>query len=363
MRIATAIARLNALPALHRAIASALAVGVIAASCLLPLLLPPQFTSFAVLANHPTAAQFDGDNAQLAAQASAILSGLLDSDLLDSGLLDSGQLDTHSQSNLASTGPSTPANSRELAAAERQVTLTQLSPTQLRLTYTGRSETQAQAAVEACAALLLAWRAHTSEVGRQPAKPQPQDHAATPPSTSDPSQDREQALLRVTIAVLDARIAELRAGQQTGTAQESTAQARAATGAKAQSQIPALLHQRQVLLARLAESPKNAPQQNALQPDAPPQAPITNHRDASSAALESPSSAQFTLMQPATPAQPSPSFPPQWRSWGILAGILLGFAYLAFALWLFRPIQDIAALQKLLPGEILLAGSIGDFHS
>ena len=346
MRTATVIARLHALPARHKAIAAALAGCVISASCMLPALLPPRYTSFAVLSYHPPAANLAGESNEAAAQAAAILA---DQTLTDQIRADQIQAD-QAQADQLDTQPGPPASpapnsasSLTLAAASKQVRISQISPTELRLTYSGPDVLQARPAVQACVSLLRSWRPHVHS-----ATPEARIQPPAPPKPSDPAQEREQALLRVTIAVFDTRIAELHTLQQEKSADQATLQ----------KQMTQLQSQRKVLEGRLAESNSSASQPGASQPAA-----SSSQSHAPASALESPANTPpFTLIEPATPAQPSPTFTPQMRTYGILAGILAGLLYLTIALWLFRPLQDIAALQKLLPRQIRLVGAIGDLR-
>jgi hypothetical protein len=301
--ITTSIARLSALPRRHRLVAGGLAVFIPLASLCVALLLPVTYKSSALVAFHSTEPAADR---QPLAQASSLLEEILRSP--------SNSIGDQQQDPLQASAPD---------LIRHQLAISQIDPSTLRITATASSSQHAQSLAQAVADQLISRQRIDPEQATAEAKPDSLAAAASQTEkTFDPASAREEALLRVTIAVLDARIAESR-----GRLQQSHPRS-------LETDLGRLQNQRAILLKRLRET---------LQAGSTPVK-------------------AFTLRQRATQGRQISAFRSQIVIGGILAGALLSLFYIAIALWHFRPISSPAALESLLSREILLVGTIGEFQ-
>jgi hypothetical protein len=83
------------------------------------------------------------------------------------------------------------------------------------------------------------------------------------------------------------------------------------------------------------------------------------HANSANAAKTVPTArSPFQILEHAVAAQPIDGGRFLFASLGITAGIVLGFLYLAFALWWFRVVQGVATLEKFVPAEVAYVGAI-----
>ena len=127
------------------------------------------------------------------------------------------------------------------------------------------------------------------------------------------------------------------------------------------------LHKQQTLiLARLKETEREA--RSRPRPELPLQAAAVSPSEtrtalkAADAGVPMAPHAAFVLVEPAT----APRLASDWRAsaerQGFMLALLGGALYLAIALWRFRPIHGLQALEALLPKEVIFVGGIPEAH-
>jgi hypothetical protein len=163
------------------------------------------------------------------------------------------------------------------------------------------------------------------------------------PKSQDPDQAKEQALLRVTIAVLDVKTAELASqlrkmrtlgpfGEQGQVSSEKTTREQQMN---LEVQIKRLEDQKLVVAHRLDET---VTEERRLKTLTRPSAPEERYTDAHAV--------RNARVQTA--------------AMSISLGFLCGLLYVAVALWRFRPVRNVEALKRVLDRNHLLLGTIGE---
>jgi hypothetical protein len=163
------------------------------------------------------------------------------------------------------------------------------------------------------------------------------------PKSQDPDQAKEEALLRVTIAVLDVKTAELDSRlrkMQTPSSSGDPEQVNSNKTIREQqinleAQVKRLQDQKLVVEHRLDEMAKDERRPKTL---TSPSASAERYTDAHVA--------RDTRVQTA--------------ALSISLGFLCGLLYVAVALWRFRPVRNVEALKRVLDMNQLLVGTIGE---
>jgi len=353
VKIAMVTARFAALPALHKAIAALLTLAIAAGGLSWEFLQPAEYTSSAVLRFDTTANP--ELNQQLANQgpvkvATAILSHPLQA---------------------ASNGPldlsPAPVAAQDEEALREHLTVSEIAPNEVSLRWQGRDARQTLEATQGLADRLASWQPNHSDA-TLPAQAGAGQQVSQPNVSES---GKEEALLKVTIAMLDTQqkdlTEELATGKrpiQSGTSQRTDAGAAAAnpsarTKPEINHELQRIQHQRTLVSNRLTELQK---EENTTQ-SAPLKAGTLNAVPATAA--KSPDAAPvyaFTVVTGPTAPVPFQNDHEGFPTLGILGGLLAGLMYLAASLWWFRPITGVGALESLLPARILLVGSIAEIR-
>jgi len=107
--------------------------------------------------------------------------------------------------------------------------------------------------------------------------------------------------------------------------------------------------------AQLAPPRSDAPQEQVQNRAA---ASLARANSANAAIAVPSGRSPFQILQRASAAQPVDGGYLLLEWLGVAAGMVLGLLYLAFALWWFRVVQGVAALEKFVPAEVVYVGAI-----
>jgi hypothetical protein len=251
-----------------------------------------------------------------------------------------------------------PGRAAETPAGEplgEHLTVAEVTPTKVMIRWDDRGMRETGQAVQALVSLLASW---------QPA-PNSTTAAAQAQSLPEPRTDpanREEALLKLTIAMLNHRQGELSAklaGQRLSapSAEEAGILPKQKELSRELKQVES---QKEIVEKRLAELRKgNAPPDIAKTQVAArekPSAPIDPE------STRTPAADVFTVVEGPTSPVAMRSAVWQIEGYWVLGGLLAAFSYAGAALWWFRPVGGVAGLQGILPDKLLLVGTIVEIH-
>jgi hypothetical protein len=382
----TVIARLMALPMAQRVIAVLVSIAAACGFYALILSKTNEFASSAVLSyNAPTGTDLAAQGLPVVTQATEILD-----EQVQVGAVEPPGMTAN------------PLHGQGIKSWRNNLVISEISPTQIRVMWRAHDAQRTEAMVQALANLLASWHPQENEERRL---------LEQNSSQQDPERNREEALLRVTVAMLDAKAAELNAelGQMSAVAPQIHSEER---GSNIEAQVKANLanvsvdnrtalkqqgrrsilekeierihRQRAVVMGRLVESRRGEFQKRVSKVSA--NEPVTGGahgapgageqlrrstelqsggKTASSPGETQPSSTQaspFVVLERASAPQPLTGSRSAFMALGALAGIACGVLYLALALWWLHPIADVEALERILGRDIRLVGTIAEIR-
>jgi hypothetical protein len=372
----TVTTRLATLPVLQKVIAALLMVACAYGCCALIQARAREYISSAVLSYD---ASMETEPAKQRPPVVAQAAEILD-DQVQAGAAE--ELGRQGQPALSPN----PFHGRDAGSWRNHLAISEISPTEIRVAWRARDAQQAQAGTQALASLLTSWHPQENDERRLLEEDSAQQ---------DPKRNREEALLRVTIAMLDAKAAEFsaelrqtsttnpqayvvnrgrnveaqpEAGLANASVKSGTAQNQQERRSVLERELERIHGQRTNVMGRLIElrhedahtqtSRGQLRRSSALQGGRETNAVLSEDKAETDSSRPSP----FVLLEPASVAHPLTGSESGLVITGGLAGIAGGVLYLALAIWWFRPIRDIAALETILGRDILLVGTIAEIR-
>jgi hypothetical protein len=361
VNIRTFQTRLIALPMRHKVVAGLLAASLSIGFRTWILRQPAEYSSSAVLS---FTAPPQVDLASQPTSAGAVASAVFRDRIRTGHLVLTAP--GGAQSGYVTSAKPFPWTSSELRIGDPIIS--EISASKVRVSWIGRDPQETQNTTRVLANTLAAWE----PLAKQLSPPREMMSAA-----EDPGRKREESLLRVTISVLDLKETEVRAeldqietAEPQGRDQNQQKRGRTQTqvnlanlsvrnrlslryhdrGRILTAELRRLQNQRTIVVQRLAEiQHSNSQNKAAVDPAA-----VVASDSASWASHTHP----FLIVQETTTAQPVDTSRPQREALGDLSGVTVGLLYLVVELRRFRPIRNIADLNRVLAGNVPIMGAI-----